>query len=115
MNQLLHDYVRGAHFHMSLSERQIEALLILNTVGYGGWLASKAIPNAGSAGVVQIIKLEQKGLIERPEFGQGWLVTKAGVLVSQLLLEAGYEVPAFCNDYKGSETNGTAEQPLVVA
>lgn len=108
MNQLLHDYVRSGHFTMNLSERQIEALLILYKHGYGAWLAGKALPKASSAGVVQLIKLEQKGLIERPVFNQGWKVTKAGGLMCEVLLEAGFKLPAIYEDYKGSEAVGAA-------
>lgn len=109
MNQLLHDYVRSGHFTMSLSERQIETLLILYEHGYGAWLAGKALPKASSAGVVQLIKLEQKGLIERPQPNRGWIVTKAGELIGQLLLEAGFKVPAIYDNYQGSEAVGAAE------
>lgn len=108
MNQLLHDHVRSARFSLSLSERQIETLLVLNKVGYGGWLAGKCLPNAGSAGVVQILKLGEMGLIAKFAEKRGWHVTKAGQLVSELLFEAGYDVPELYKNYKGDETDGAA-------
>lgn len=98
MNAKFADYVKSTAFNLSLSKRQVETLLLMGKGGFSLFMYSR-LDWSTSSGVVQLLNLGQKGLITKPEAQKpGWELTPEGQKVYELLLLAGYELPAGYGD-----------------
>lgn len=86
MNELLREHVTSIGFALTLSKRQIELLSLLHY--YGGYDKMAAESHRRPHFITTVRSLMARGLVEHPN-NFGFKVSKAGVLVADLLAEAG--------------------------